>query len=100
MEAELILLSREHLEIIFMLSSCTEVLKNWLLFRQVTDSLHYPCAEGLFKVMSKQVFENVHNLIHISSSYSSVCGYLKHFIKKLTKSSKIMETEAEANRNL
>lgn len=32
MEAELILLSRVHLEIIFMLSSCTEVLKNWLLF--------------------------------------------------------------------
>lgn len=54
MEAELILLSREHLEIIFMLSSCTEVLKNWLLFRQVTDSLHYPRAEGLCRMMSKQ----------------------------------------------
>lgn len=59
MEAELILLSREHLEIIFMLSSSTEVLKNWLLFRQVTGSLHHPHAEGLCKMMSKQAFENV-----------------------------------------
>lgn len=75
MEAELILISGEHLEIIFTLSSCTEVLKNWLLlFRQVTDSLNYPHAEGLCEVMSKQVYENVPNLIHVSSSYSSMCS--------------------------
>lgn len=85
MEAELILLSREHLETIFMLPSCTKVLKNWLLFRQVTDNLHYPHAEGLCKIMSKQVYENVHNSIHISSSYLGMCGHLKHFIKKLEK---------------
>lgn len=71
-----------------------------LLFRQVTDSLPYPCAEELCKMMSKLVFENVHNWIHISSSYSSMCGHLKHFIEKLKKSSKVIETEAESSRNL
>ena len=83
-----------------MLSSRTEVLRNWILFRQVTVSRHYPHAEGLCKMLSKQVFENVHNLIHTSSSYSSMCGHLKHFSKKLRKSSEMMETEAETNRNL
>lgn len=83
-----------------MLSSHTEVLKNWVLFRQVTVSLCYPCAEGLRKMVSKQAFENVHNLIRASSSYSNVYGHLKHFSKKLRKSSEMMETEAEANRIL
>lgn len=83
-----------------MLSSRTELLKNWIFFRQVTVSLCYPRAEGLHKMVSKQVFENVHSLIHTSSSYPRMCGHLKHFSKKLRKSSEIMETEAEANGNL
>lgn len=82
-----------------MLSSCTELLKNWILFSQVTVSLCYQRVEGLRKMVSKHVFENVHSLIHTSSSYPSMCGHLKHFSKKLRKSSEIMGTEAEANRN-
>lgn len=85
-------------------ASSTEVLKNWLLFRQVTVSLHYPHAGELQNDVKTGVWKcpigsNCH-WIHIPCSYSSICGHLKHFIKKLKSSSKIMETKADANRNL
>lgn len=51
-------------------------------------------------MVSKQVFENIHDLIHTCSSNSITCDHLKHFSKKLRKSSEMMETETETNRNL